>query len=429
MSITDFKKINNSFLYSNYKKYEYKFGDLDLMSSGGLFGNSIMNFGLFYYTIEDFVKAQDEARFLFNLRQNINFGGKFIGFSPTPEPPIEIEFTALNATNITFEEFAANWSLIGEVADNFKIDVSEQLNFSSFVYEDILAGSGVSYTVTGLTADTTYYYRLRYVKGGITSSDSNIISTQTLTSNFVVPETIIEMFGESWSSTTGMDANYIGPPVVEVKTVQNLGAGVEYNNKRMIYVNEANEYLDLSTTSEFVDVASNYVLFQVALNQVFAGESGLAHYGIDCRKSDSSEIRLRFPSFWTGGTFQHGYMYGVGENVLVLSTLTAAKYDLAIESNNAFIRCLVLQQNSGRLFLRGETTPVVSGGWTPCKLGGTGYWIRVNQNSSNQRAVGLLHLSVHKFPSDRIIDIDWLNSYGNDLATFYNLTWNNFTTL
>lgn len=71
MSITDFKKIDNSLLYSDYAKYEYKFGDLDLMSGGGLLGNSVMNFGLFYYDIEDFIKAQDEARFLFKLKEDL----------------------------------------------------------------------------------------------------------------------------------------------------------------------------------------------------------------------------------------------------------------------------------------------------------------------------------------------------------------------
>lgn len=51
MAISDFKKINNNYLFSPYLNLEYKFGDLDILHSGGLLGESVMTFGLFYYEI------------------------------------------------------------------------------------------------------------------------------------------------------------------------------------------------------------------------------------------------------------------------------------------------------------------------------------------------------------------------------------------
>lgn len=63
MPIPKFKNLTNSFLFSNYSKYDYKFGDLDLMNSGGLLGNSAMNFGLFYQEIEQ--DNDGSARFKF----------------------------------------------------------------------------------------------------------------------------------------------------------------------------------------------------------------------------------------------------------------------------------------------------------------------------------------------------------------------------
>lgn len=70
MGIPNFSKIDNDFLYSDFVKYNYKFGDLDLMSGGGLLGNSVMNFGLFYYETADLLKMQEEARFLLNIKNS-----------------------------------------------------------------------------------------------------------------------------------------------------------------------------------------------------------------------------------------------------------------------------------------------------------------------------------------------------------------------
>lgn len=81
MAIKDFNKINNDYLFSPYDVYNYKFGDLDLLHSGGLMGESIMTFGLFYYEIGK-ENTSGQTRFYFKtseilpkpktIRDNIN---------------------------------------------------------------------------------------------------------------------------------------------------------------------------------------------------------------------------------------------------------------------------------------------------------------------------------------------------------------------
>jgi len=43
---------NNPYLFIQYKKYDYKFGEVDLISSASIFGNSQLMFGLFYNEVK-----------------------------------------------------------------------------------------------------------------------------------------------------------------------------------------------------------------------------------------------------------------------------------------------------------------------------------------------------------------------------------------
>jgi predicted outer membrane repeat protein len=71
----------------------------------------------------------------------------------------------LNATSVTTTGFTANWTAVPN-ASNYRIDVSTQPDFSTLITNgnDIDAGSGTSFVVTGLTLNsgTNYYYRMRY---------------------------------------------------------------------------------------------------------------------------------------------------------------------------------------------------------------------------------------------------------------------------
>jgi alpha-tubulin suppressor-like RCC1 family protein len=109
----------------------------------------------------------------------IGNGGFQICVTHTPcNPPSSP--AANSATTITQTEFQANWSsVIG--ATSYYLDVSDNSLFTSYVngYNNLNVGNVTFYKVTGLTFNTTYYYRIRAYNSCGTSTNSSIISVQT----------------------------------------------------------------------------------------------------------------------------------------------------------------------------------------------------------------------------------------------------------
>jgi hypothetical protein len=95
--------------------------------------------------------------------------------APTPAAP-----RALKATNVTASSLTANWSSVSG-ATGYRLDVSASANFTNFVlgYENLDVGNVTSRNVTGLAANTFYYYRVRAYNGNSTSPNSNVIKTKT----------------------------------------------------------------------------------------------------------------------------------------------------------------------------------------------------------------------------------------------------------
>lgn len=95
--------------------------------------------------------------------------------SSNPNPPI-----ALAATNVNCSTFDANWSAVSGGLSYF-LDVSTATNFSTFVttYNNLNVGNVTTYNLTGLTANTTYYYRVRVQDGCGTSTNSNTITVNS----------------------------------------------------------------------------------------------------------------------------------------------------------------------------------------------------------------------------------------------------------
>ena len=76
--------------------------------------------------------------------------------------------------------FTATWgSLSG--ATGYRLDVSADSSFGSFVsgFQDLDVGGATSRAVSGLSANTTYYYRIRAYTGAGTGASSNSIATTT----------------------------------------------------------------------------------------------------------------------------------------------------------------------------------------------------------------------------------------------------------
>ena len=65
--------------------------------------------------------------------------------------------------------------------DGYRLDVSTNSSFTSYVqgYQNLDVGNRTSYSVTGLGANTFYYYRLRAYNGGGTGPNSNVVKVKT----------------------------------------------------------------------------------------------------------------------------------------------------------------------------------------------------------------------------------------------------------
>jgi len=66
-------------------------------------------------------------------------------------------------------------------ATSYLLDVSTSNTFGTYVpgYRDLNVGNLTSKNVTSLTANTSYYYRVRAFNGNDTSPNSNVIKAKT----------------------------------------------------------------------------------------------------------------------------------------------------------------------------------------------------------------------------------------------------------
>jgi len=87
--------------------------------------------------------------------------------------------TTTAASGVSATSFTANWTA-STSATSYLLDVATDVGFSSFVSGyNAKAEAGLSDAVTGLTANHTYYYRVRAVNGTGTSDNSNTTNVTT----------------------------------------------------------------------------------------------------------------------------------------------------------------------------------------------------------------------------------------------------------
>ncbi|MCW2120430.1 endo-1,4-beta-xylanase [Flavobacterium sp. 7A] len=88
--------------------------------------------------------------------------------------------TAYGAVNLTDSGFTANWTRVYR-ADKYLVDVSTAADFSSVLpnYNE-LAVNALTIDIEGLVSGTTYYYRVRAVRGEAISAFSNAIAAEII---------------------------------------------------------------------------------------------------------------------------------------------------------------------------------------------------------------------------------------------------------
>ena len=122
--------------------------------------------------------------------------------------------TATSATSITSSGFTANWGTVSG-ATSYRLDVSTSSSFSNFVsgYNNLTV-TGISQSVAGLSASTSYYYRVRAVNNYGASGNSNTITATT-------------------SAAGGGDTYWLPVPGAGIYYERNVGIGTSQPSERL----------------------------------------------------------------------------------------------------------------------------------------------------------------------------------------------------
>ncbi len=109
-----------------------------------------------------------------------NEGLATVTINTAPTAPIAIAGSGATTTSIV-----ANWNAVAGATGYF-LDVSTSNTFAIFVagYNNLSVGNVTTYSVTGLTIGTTYYYRIRATNSCGTSVSSNTITYATLSTSY-----------------------------------------------------------------------------------------------------------------------------------------------------------------------------------------------------------------------------------------------------
>ena len=136
--------------------------------------------------------------------------------------------TARAAGAVTASGFNAGWGTVAG-ATGYRLDVSSDSSFGSFVsgYQNLDVGNSTSVALSGLSANTTYYYRVRSYDSAVTGAYSGTIAVTTSATVVVAtPLTVTTLAGQPLASGNqdgaGSAARFRYPCAVAADNTGNL---------------------------------------------------------------------------------------------------------------------------------------------------------------------------------------------------------------
>jgi len=150
-------------------------------------------------------------------------------------PPAPSAPTVNAASSTNANDFTASWNT-ASTATGYQLDVATDSGFSSILpaYTSLDVGNVLTTNVSGLTANTDYYYRLRAYNGGGTSGNSATIHVKTLASG--IPKITVTLPGEGSANAGGASDQTAGAAFSVTLTATTDGTTVNsgYNGSKSI---------------------------------------------------------------------------------------------------------------------------------------------------------------------------------------------------
>ena len=181
-------------------------------------------------------------------------------YSGAPSSPI-----ANPATFVATHSFRANWRSVSG-ATGYRLDVATNNSFTNYVtrYQNLNVGNALNHTVTGLSASTTYYYRVRAYNATGTSGNSNVVTVTTLRpTGFPVvitnPATLI-------TSHSARLNGAVDPHGLSTTVYFQYGRTISYGNRTPNQTRTGNNYQNVSANIAGLAAHTTYHFRIVATN-------------------------------------------------------------------------------------------------------------------------------------------------------------------
>ena len=181
-------------------------------------------------------------------------------YAGAPSPPI-----ANPATFVASYSFRANWRSVNG-ATGYRLDVATNNSFTNYVpgYQNLDVGNALSRSVSGLSANTRYYYQVRARNGFGTSGNSNVVSVTTL-SPTGLPVAITNPATAITSSSARLNGT-VNPHGLSTTVYFQYGRTIGYGSRTPNQTKTGNNYQNIFANISGLSAGTTYHFRIVATN-------------------------------------------------------------------------------------------------------------------------------------------------------------------